>query len=123
MMIEASVVKTPPRPVGDWPEDVNSANMFEVRIGDEFIFASVSEDGARALKDKLALVLAKIQQPLAQIAALWPDPGMCAEVAPKFVGLNDGRMRADLLFAALNIARAALGLPTYPRPEHWQEPR
>jgi hypothetical protein len=59
---------------------------------------------------------------LEKIAGLWPDPGMCAELVPEWVGPNDGRMRADTLWFALNAAREALGMPTYPRPEHWDRP-
>jgi hypothetical protein len=55
------------------------------------------------------------------IAGMWPDPGMCAEIAPKYVGPNDGRLRADMLWSALNVARGALDLPTYPEPKHFKE--
>jgi hypothetical protein len=120
-MIEVSVVRSPPRPVGDWPEGINSANMFEVRIGSEYVFASVDEGEALQLKDRLVAALSKVQQALQLIARLWPDPGMCAEVVPEFVGQNDGRLRADLLWAALNAARAALNMPTYPPPDHWKK--
>ena len=58
---------------------------------------------------------------LLSIARMWPDPGMCAELVPERVGPNDGRMRADTLFYALNTARHALGLSTYPEPPHWSK--
>lgn len=61
------------------------------------------------------------RQALQYIAILWPDPDCCAELVPEWVGPNDGRMRADTLWYALNKAREALGLPTYPRPEHWDK--
>ncbi len=60
---------------------------------------------------------------LETIAALWPDPSMCAELVPEWVGPNDGRMRADILWFALNAARKALEMPTYPRPAHWDKPQ
>ena len=50
----------------------------------------------------------KLRTALKQIATLWPEPGMCAEVNPEWVGENDGKQRAILLEAALNISRAAL---------------
>ena len=62
-----------------------------------------------------------MENALRSIAALWPEPGMCAEIAPEWVGPNDGKMRADILFYALNTARKALGLPTYPEPDHWKK--
>jgi len=55
---------------------------------------------------------------LETIASLWPDPGMCGPLVPEWVGPNDGRMRADTLWYALNTAREALGKPVYPRPTH-----
>jgi len=64
-----------------------------------------------------------MEKALRSIVSLWPDPGMCAELVPEWVGPNDGRMRADMLWTALNTAREALGLPTYPEPEHWKKPR
>ena len=60
------------------------------------------------------------EKSLRSIASLWPDPGMCAELVPEWIGPNDGRMRADTLWYALNEARKALGLPTYPKPKHWE---
>jgi hypothetical protein len=62
-----------------------------------------------------------LEKALKFIASLWPDPDYCAELVPEWVGPNDGRMRADMLWYALNKAREALGLPTYPRPEHWDK--
>jgi hypothetical protein len=59
------------------------------------------------------------KQALQSIANLWPDPDCCAELVPEWVRPNDGRMRADTLWYALNGARKALGLPEYPEPEHW----
>jgi hypothetical protein len=69
----------------------------------------------KAKRDKAEVMHAALEQ----IASLWPDPDCCGELVPKFVGPNDGRMRADALWYALNAAREALGKPTYPRPEHW----
>jgi len=60
-----------------------------------------------------------LEEALRTIASLHPDPGMCAELVPEWVGPNEGRMRAETLWYALNTARKALGLPTYPEPEHW----
>ena len=51
----------------------------------------------------------KYRWALESISGLWPEPPNCAEVAPQWVGPNDGRVRADLLKAALEIARKALG--------------
>src|SRR4051812_33712215 len=42
--------------------------------------------------------LDEMRKALVAITHLWPDPGMCAEIAPEYVGPNDGRMRADLLW-------------------------
>jgi hypothetical protein len=64
-----------------------------------------------------------LEKALQFIARLWPDPGMCSELVPEWVGPNDGRMRADNLWYALNAAREALGLPQYPQPEHWSKPK
>lgn len=61
------------------------------------------------------------EKALQSIVSLWPDLGMCAELVPEWVGPNDGRMRADTLWYALNEARKVLGLPTYPKPEHWEK--
>ncbi len=63
----------------------------------------------------------RYKKALEDIASMWPNPGMCAELVPKHVWPNDGRMRADTLWYALNAARTALGKPTYPRPEHWDK--
>jgi hypothetical protein len=63
----------------------------------------------------------KLEKALQFIAHLWPDPDYCAELVPEWIGINAGRMRADVLWYALNKAREALGLPTYPRPEHWDK--
>lgn len=68
-------------------------------------------------KDRAENMFAALQN----IASLWPDPPDCAELVPKWVGPNDGRMRADLLWFALNAAREALEMPTYPRPAHWDK--
>lgn len=64
---------------------------------------------------------AKLEQALQSIANLWPDPDCCAELVPEWVMPNDGGMRADTLWYALNGARKALGLPEYPEPEHWSK--
>ena len=69
-------------------------------------------------KDRAEAMFAALEK----IASLWPDPGMCGELVPKWVGPNDGRMRADKLWVALNAAREALEMPTYPRPAHWDKP-
>jgi hypothetical protein len=50
-----------------------------------------------------------MRKALEAISSLWPQPPHCAEVAPEYIGPNDGRIRADLLKAALEIARKALG--------------
>lgn len=74
----------------------------------------------------MAKVLVKITEynkALREIVSLWPDPDCAAELAPEFIGPNDGRMRADKLWYALNAARTVLGLPTYPEPEHWNKPK
>lgn len=63
------------------------------------------------------------EKALRTIVSLWPDPDCSAELAPEFIGPNDGRIRADKLWFALNEARRALGLPTYPEPEHWNKPQ
>ena len=63
----------------------------------------------------------RLEEALQSIANLWPDPDCCAELVPEWVGPNDGRMRADTLWYALNGARKALGLPEYPKPEHWSK--
>lgn len=118
-MNNVTVIKSPSRPVGEFPAGVNSANMYEVRIDDQYVTAFVNEEQAESVKNALAVAVAKIVRPLEVIASLWPDPGMCAELAPEHIGPNDGRLRADLLFEALNTARAALGKPTYPQPAHW----
>lgn len=69
-------------------------------------------------KDRAEAMFAALEK----IASLWPDPGMCGELVPEWVGPNDGRMRADTLWYALNAAREALEMPTYPRPAHWDKP-
>ena len=63
----------------------------------------------------------EMEAALKSIAALWPDPDCAAELVPEWVGPNDGRLRADTLFYALNTARKAINLPTYPEPEHWSK--
>ncbi len=68
-------------------------------------------------KDRAEKMFAALQN----IASLWPDPPNCAELVPEWVGPNDGRMRADALWFALNAAREALEMPTYPRPAHWDK--
>jgi hypothetical protein len=60
-MINVTIVKSPPRPVGDYPQGVNSANMFEVRVNDEYLMAFVSEAQAQIVKDGLTAGLAKLQ--------------------------------------------------------------
>jgi hypothetical protein len=42
------------------------------------------------------------------VSGLWPMPPHCAEINPKWVGPNDGKMRAILLEGAIEIARNAL---------------
>jgi hypothetical protein len=71
--------------------------------------------------DVMRARIEKLESALQSIAGMWPDPGMCAEIAPEYVGPNDGRMRADTLWYALNTARKALEMPTYPEPEHWHK--
>jgi hypothetical protein len=44
---------------------------------------------------------------LRKIASLWPEPPNCADVE-EVIGPNDGKQRAILLKAALDISRAAL---------------
>ena len=44
---------------------------------------------------------------LRRIGRLWPEPPFCAPVNPEWVGEKDGKQRAILLEAALNIAREA----------------
>ena len=61
------------------------------------------------------------EKALRDIVSLYPEPGVCAELVPSYVGPNDGQMRASTLWYALNSARQALGLPTYPKPDHWSK--
>ena len=63
----------------------------------------------------------ELTKALQSIANLWPDPDCCAELVPKWVGPNDGRIRAEALWYAINGARKALGLPTHPEPEYWSK--
>jgi hypothetical protein len=63
----------------------------------------------------------KLTKALQLVAFLWPDPGMCAEFVPEWVGPNDGRMRAEALWYAVTYARKALGMPTHPEPEYWHK--
>lgn len=51
------------------------------------------------------------EKALTAIAALWPEPPHCAPIVAKWIGPNDGKMRAINLQAAINIARKALGKP------------
>jgi hypothetical protein len=73
--------------------------------------------GQRGLENRIRT----LETTLKQIATLWPDPSMCAELVPEWVGPNDGRIRAELLFYAVTHARKALGLPTHPEPEYWHK--
>jgi hypothetical protein len=77
-------------------------------------------DGTELYRDAIKKI-DRYEQSLRAIAGMWPEPGMCAELVPKWVGPNDGRMRADALWYAINAARKALGLPTHPKPAHWEK--
>jgi hypothetical protein len=64
------------------------------------------------LLDALEESRAKVEQlttALESISGLWPEPPHCADVYLDWIGPNDGKMRAGLLQAALQIARQALG--------------
>lgn len=45
---------------------------------------------------------------LKYVSSLWPEPPHCAPVNPEWVGERDGKMRAILLEAALEISRKAI---------------
>lgn len=68
-----------------------------------------------AVKAMLRLNAAPPKSALVTIANLWPYPPHCAVVNPEYVGENDGKQRAILLEAALEIARLALDPATCPR--------
>lgn len=58
---------------------------------------------------------------LRRIVSLHPDPDCCSPLVPKYIGPNDGQASATSLWYALNTARTALGLATYPEPDHWNK--
>jgi hypothetical protein len=53
-------------------------------------------------------LLNKYKRALESIASLWPEPPNCADIN-EVNGINDGRSRAIIASAAIEIARKALG--------------
>lgn len=77
-----------------------------MRTFDDFmIVEAVGKDQTFA---KLRTENRELMVALEQIANLWPMPPHCAEVNPDWVGEHDGKMRAILLEAALEISRNAV---------------
>lgn len=50
----------------------------------------------------------RYEDALKNISALWPTNPYAASINPVYVGPNDGKSRAILLEAAINVAREAL---------------
>ena len=57
--IDVTVKLSPPRPVGESAEGFSSANMYEVFINDEHVYAFCLEDEANELKSNLERVLSR----------------------------------------------------------------
>lgn len=77
--------------------------------------AVIHARGVEAERDKaideaatLRVRLTDLTIALQQIANLYPPDDMCAQKADECYGINDGKHRAILLKAALDVARAAL---------------
>ena len=56
----------------------------------------------------------ELLEALKKISRLWPEPPNCADINPEWVGEHDGKARAILLEAAINIARNAVVHATAP---------
>lgn len=74
------------------------------------------ENGKIILDGERYLALIKCENACQSIATLWPLPPNCADHR-MVIGVNDGKNRAILLDAALEISRNALNLPHPPREE------
>jgi hypothetical protein len=64
--------------------------------------------GPRKDDDPVFEELEKYKKALELIASLWPEPPNCADIN-EVNGINDGRSRAIIASAAIEIARKALG--------------
>lgn len=79
-------------------------------------FKDTASDVDARMADVLRPIVIRIEQEakkdhvaaLESISSLWPEPPNCADML-EVGGINDGRGRAILLYAAINIARKALG--------------